>query len=82
MATTRRDAAPNPAWVLMYRGGLTRGQIAKLVGAATSTVGYRLTIARSTDPGLHAAHEAAAALKTRHAATPQGLTTPANFWRS
>jgi hypothetical protein len=57
----------------MYRGGLTRGQIAKLVGAATSTVGYHLTIARSTDPGLQAVHEAAAALKTRHAPTPQGL---------
>jgi hypothetical protein len=73
VATKRRKAAPNAEWVLMYRGGLTRGQIAKLVGAATSTVGYHLAIARSTNPGLQSAHEAAAALKTRHAATPQGL---------
>jgi hypothetical protein len=73
VGTKRREAAPNAEWVLMYRGGLTRGQIAKLVGAATSTVDYHLTIARSTDPGLQSAHGAAAALQTRHAATPQGL---------
>lgn len=73
MVTQRRTAAPNAEWVLMYRGGLTRGQIAKLVGAATSTVGYHLAAARSADPGLQAAHEAAAALKTRHEATAEGL---------
>jgi hypothetical protein len=43
VGTKRREAAPNAEWVLMYRGGLTRGQIAKLVGAATSTVGYHLS---------------------------------------
>jgi hypothetical protein len=64
VGTKRRGQAPNQEWVLMYRGGLIRGQIAKLVGAATSTVGYHLAIARSTDPGLQAVHEAAAALKT------------------
>jgi hypothetical protein len=57
----------------MYRGGLTRGQIAKLVGAATSTVGYHLASARAADPALRSAHEAAAALKTAHAATAPGL---------
>lgn len=47
----------------MYRGGLTRGQIAKLVDAATSTVGYHLAAARA-DPQLQSAHEAAPALRT------------------
>jgi hypothetical protein len=31
--TTRRGTVPNQEWVLMYRGGLTRGQIADRVGA-------------------------------------------------
>ncbi|TSE17861.1 helicase-associated protein [Arthrobacter sp. KBS0703] len=57
----------------MYRGGLTRGQIAKLVGAARSTVGYHLAAARAADPQLQSAHEAAAALKTAHTATAAGL---------
>ncbi|KRE52947.1 hypothetical protein ASG92_25090 [Arthrobacter sp. Soil736] len=57
----------------MYRGGLTRGQIAKLVDAATSTVGYHLAAARNEDPELQSAHEAAAALRTTHASTAQGL---------
>ncbi len=46
----KHGAAPNEEWVLMYRGGLTRGQIVKLVGAPVSTVGYHLAAARSTDP--------------------------------
>jgi hypothetical protein len=71
--TKRWEAAPNPEWVLMYRGGLTRGQIAKLVGAATSTVGYHLAAARAQDPELQAAHAVAAAQKTAHAASAAGL---------
>ncbi|WP_311380822.1 helicase associated domain-containing protein [Arthrobacter sp. ISL-28] len=73
MAKTRRDAAPNQEWVLMYRGGLARGRIADLVGAAPKTVDYHLRIALAGDPGLQAAHDAAAAQKTTHAATVQGL---------
>jgi hypothetical protein len=57
----------------MYRGRLTRGQIANLVGAAPKTVAYHLRIARAADPELQTAHEAAAAQKTTHAATAQGL---------
>jgi hypothetical protein len=71
--TKRWESAPNPEWVLMYRGGLARAQIAKLVGAASSTVGYHPDIARKADPELQAAHEAAAALRTTHAATSTGL---------
>lgn len=57
----------------MYRGGLTRGQIANLVGAAPKTVAYHLRIARASDPELQTAHDEAAAPKTRHATTVQGL---------
>jgi hypothetical protein len=57
----------------MYRGGLTRGQIARLVGAPTSTVGYHLAAARAEDPELQSPHKAAAALITAHAATAPGL---------
>jgi hypothetical protein len=71
--TNRREAAPNPEWVLMYRGGLTRGQIANLVGAATSTDGYHLTAGRAADPELPAIHKTAAAAKTTHAASKAGL---------
>jgi Helicase associated domain len=73
MAVQRGKKAPNQEWVLMYRGGLIRGRIAELVGAAPKTVGYHLAIARAGDPALQAAHEAAAALKTTHAAAGQGL---------
>lgn len=56
----------------MYRGGLTRSRIAALTGAPAATVGYHLTVARATDPGLQAAHEhAAGGTKTR--VTAQGL---------
>ncbi|WP_157372518.1 helicase-associated protein [Arthrobacter sp. Soil736] len=60
VATTRRDAAPNPEWVLMYRGGLSRSKIAALAGAPASTVGYHLRVACAADPLLRKAHEAAA----------------------
>jgi hypothetical protein len=47
----------------MYRGGLTRGQMSELVGAATFTVGHRLAPARAADSQLQPAHEAAARRK-------------------
>jgi hypothetical protein len=71
--TKRRTAAPNPERVLMYLGGLTRGHIAKLVGTASSTVGYHLDIARANDPELQATHDRAAALRTTHHPTAPGL---------
>lgn len=36
----------------MYRGGLTRGRIVELVGAAPKTAAYHLRIARAADRGL------------------------------
>jgi hypothetical protein len=44
----------------MYRRGLTRARIAGLVKIPASTVAYHLTVARGQDPGLQAAHDAAA----------------------
>ena len=44
----------------MYRLGLSRKRIAELVRAEPATVGYHLVIARRQDPGLEAAHQAAA----------------------
>jgi hypothetical protein len=52
--------APDAEWVLMYRLGLSRKRIAELVRAEPATVGYHLVIARRRDPGLEAAHQAAA----------------------
>jgi hypothetical protein len=71
VAKTRRDAAPNAEWVLMYRCGLTRARIAELVRAPASTVGYHLRVAAAADPGLRQAHKAAVARKTM--VTAQGL---------
>jgi hypothetical protein len=48
----------------MYRLGLSRKRIAELVGAQPPTVGYHLVIARRQDPGLEAAHLAAAGTGT------------------
>jgi DNA-directed RNA polymerase specialized sigma24 family protein len=49
---TPRRSAPYQEWVLMYRKGLSRGQIADLTGAAPATVGYHLRLAREREPGL------------------------------
>src|SRR5688572_21701493 len=57
---TPRRSAPYQEWVLMYRKGLSRGQIADLTGAAPATVGYHLGLARTQDPGLQSEHETAA----------------------
>lgn len=72
VATKTRNSAPNPEWVLMYRRGLERHQIAELVKAAPATVGYHLAVARTGDPGLQAEHEAAARTKPSQT-TAQGL---------
>jgi hypothetical protein len=64
VATRRWDAAPNPEWVLMYRRGLSGGQIADLESAAPATVGYHLNIARAADPELLTEHQAAAGVRT------------------
>jgi hypothetical protein len=64
--------APDAEWVLMYRLGLSRKCIAELVRDEPATVGYHLVIARRQDPGLEAAHLAAAGTKSGLA----GLTHP------
>lgn len=63
MTTKRWGKAPNQEWVLMYRAGLGRRQIADLSRTSPATVGYHLGIARRLDPGLQAEHEAAARTK-------------------
>lgn len=60
----RLRRAPDAEWVLMYRLGLSRKQIADLVGAEPATVGYHLVIARRRDPELETAHLAAAGTKS------------------
>ncbi|MFJ5698999.1 helicase associated domain-containing protein [Arthrobacter sp. NPDC093139] len=60
MTDTPRRSAPYQEWVLMYRKGLSRGQIADLTGAAPATVGYHLGLARTLDPRLQHEHDAAA----------------------
>ena len=62
--------APYAEWVLMYRLGLSRKRIAELVRAEPATVGYHLVFARQ-DPGLEAAHAAAAG--TKSSPSPKGL---------
>ncbi|MGY3318141.1 helicase associated domain-containing protein [Arthrobacter sp. TE12232] len=59
----RLRRAPDAEWVLMYRLGLSRKRIADLVRAEPATVGYHLVVARGQDPGLAAAHQAAAGVK-------------------
>ncbi|MDP9696139.1 UNVERIFIED_ORG: hypothetical protein J2X79_003718 [Arthrobacter globiformis] len=69
MTVTARRSAPYQEWVLMYRKGLSRGQIADFTGAAPATVGYHLRLARERDPGLQNEHETAA---RKPAVTGQG----------
>jgi hypothetical protein len=61
VSITRRTAAPNAEWVLMYRAGLTRSRIAALTRAPAATVGYHLSVALAADPELQSVHEKAAA---------------------
>jgi hypothetical protein len=60
----RLRRAPDAEWVLMYRLGLSRKRIAKLVRAHPALVGYHLVIARRQDPGLETAHQAATVTPT------------------
>lgn len=55
----------------MYRLGLSRKRIAELVRAEPASVGYHLVIARRRDPGLEAAHLAAA--RTGTSPSPSAL---------
>lgn len=72
MTSNIRRKAPNAEWVLMYRRGLGRRQIAELVKAAPATVGYHLCVARKLNPGLQAEHEAATVRKPSKV-TAQGI---------
>jgi hypothetical protein len=44
MTSKRWSAVPESEWVLMYRRGLGRGQIAEQSGAPVRTVGYHLSV--------------------------------------
>lgn len=74
MATTRRQAAPNPEWVLMYRGGLSRTQMSALTGTPASTVGYHLRVGCAADPWLREAHQVDVG-NTSSRVTARGLTS-------
>lgn len=63
--------APDAEWVLMYRLGLSRKRIAELARVHSAVVGYHLVIGRRQDPGLEAAHQAAAG--TEASPSPAGL---------
>ncbi|MET1086254.1 MAG: hypothetical protein ABWY04_03900 [Arthrobacter sp.] len=63
--------APDAAWALTHRLGLSRKRIAKLVRAEPAAVGYRLVMARRQDPGLEAAHLTPAG--TKPSPSPAGL---------
>ena len=78
MRSKRWSAAPESEWVLMYRRGLGRGQIAEQSGAPVRTVGYHLAVARRLDPGLQEEHAAATGAKPARV-TRQGLVRMAQL---
>ncbi|MGK3647189.1 hypothetical protein [Pseudarthrobacter enclensis] len=57
--TQIKRPAPHLEWAQMYRQRIPSSKIAAVVGVAASTVRYHLTIAKSQDPDLRAAHDAA-----------------------
>lgn len=59
MTQTKRKT-PYPEWVLMYRSGIPATKISAVTGAAQSVIRHHLAIAAKHDPGLRAAHHAAA----------------------
>ena len=69
----RLRRAPDAEWVLMYRLGLSRQRIAALVRVPPASVGYHLVIARRQDPGLEAAHQAAAGTAPAPYPSPRDL---------
>lgn len=78
MTSKRWSAAPESEWVLMYRRGLGRGQIALQSGAPVRTVGYHLAVARRLHPGLQEEHAAATGAKPARV-TRQGLVRMAQL---
>jgi hypothetical protein len=57
--------APRAEWVEMYRRGLSAAKIAVLVNTPASTVRYHLQVAKRSDTGLQAEHQAAMATPAR-----------------
>lgn len=78
MTSKRWSTAPESEWVLMYRRGLGRGQIALQSGASVRTVGYHLAVARKLHPGLQEEHAAATRSKPGRV-TRQGLVRMAQL---
>ena len=59
MIQTKRPT-PYPEWVQMYRSGIPATRISELTRVAQSVIRYHLARAAEQDPGLRAAHHAAA----------------------
>lgn len=71
-------AAPHAEWVHMYRLGLSASVIAKLVGAAESTVRYHLQLAAAAEPGLRDAHASSTRSNPPTRVTAHGLANLAD----
>lgn len=62
--------APRAEWVEMYRRGISAARIAQLVDTPSSTVRYHLQIAKKSDTGLLADHQAALVTPARRTPNP------------
>jgi len=58
--TQLKRPTPYPEWVQMYRSGIPATRISVLSDVAQSVIRHHLAIAARQDPGLRAAHQAAA----------------------
>ena len=58
--TQAKRPTPYPEWVMMYRSGIPAQQIAGVTKVAPSVIRFHLARAAEQDPGLRAAHRAAA----------------------
>ncbi|GGI00112.1 helicase associated domain-containing protein [Arthrobacter liuii] len=68
--TQAKRPTPYPEWVLMYRKGIPATKIAAMSGTAQSVIRYHLATAAKQDPGLRAAHRAAATPVPKRATGP------------
>ncbi|MDQ0664725.1 hypothetical protein QFZ35_003223 [Arthrobacter ulcerisalmonis] len=69
--TQPKRPAPYPEWVQMYRAGIPASSISAVTKVAPSVIRFHLARAAEQDPGLRAAHRAAAPPPTRITAAGQ-----------
>lgn len=76
--------APRAEWVEMYRRGIPAARIAQLVDTPSSTVRYHLQIAKKSDPGLLAGHQAALVTPARRTPKPglRNLSDVISFYQA